>query len=81
MKAIQGFNVCLDSSELGLSVRNEPLVCESNDDTWVIEILPSDTDRIVIKNLTKKLVMEKLKETEAQCRTMLDLLMRYDEPS
>lgn len=81
LKAIQGFNACLDSPSLGLSVRNDPLVCESNHDTWVVEILPIDADRITILNLTKREIEVKLTEMEVQLHAMLELLARYDEPS
>ncbi len=82
MKAIQGFNVCLDGTEgAGLSVRNDPLVCQANNDTWVVEILPTESERITIEDLTKDDVIRKLKEIEFQCRSMLGLLSNYDEPS
>lgn len=81
MKAIQGFNVCLDSEEGGLSVKNDPLVCEANNDTWVIEILALESERITIENLMKVEVIEKLKAVEVQCHSMIELLTRYDEPS
>ena len=81
MEAIQGFNVCLDSTEVGLSVRNDPLVCQSNNDTWVVEMLPMEADRITVKDLTKKDIVARLKEVEAQCKFMLELLSKYKEPS